>query len=335
MLIAEGNPPPPYIVDAWQKKNPCIKIETSEVPFSQLADKISVLSASAEPPDIIGYDGPDTQTYASLGVLLPLDKYISADLKADILPATLTEHSYNGHIYSPGLEQVTLGMFYNVDMTDKAGIHPPQTLDAAWTWAQAIEAFKKCQQGPPGNATVWGLGPTRFGNGQPGFVYRDLLFQRSAGDPKADKASSLYKTFWALAPDGKTADGWLNTPEAIDALKIYQSLYNSLGLAPKAGIPNAFIDGKACFYTDTSYLVGTLKQTPPSFRWAVTPFPYFKTPVVHTGSTTIGVSAKSKHPDEAAKFVIDVSTGDYALQYARNLRHHSDDEVAVPADAGG
>jgi fructooligosaccharide transport system substrate-binding protein len=317
MLIAEGNPPPPYIVQAWEKNNPCIKVNTSEVPFSQLADKISVLSASSNPPDILGYDAPDTQTYAALGVLLPLDKYISPELKNDILPATLTEDSYQGHIYSPGLEQVTLAMFYNVDMTDKAGIHPPQTLDKAWTWPEAIAAFQKCQQGPADNPTVWGLGPTRFGNGQPGFVYRDLLFQRSAGDPKADPNSSIYKTFWALAPDGKTVDGWLNTPEAIDALKVYRDIYNRYKVAPKAGIPDAFIDKKACFYTDTSYLVGTLKHTDPGFRWAVTPFPYFKTPVVHTGSTTIGVSAKTKHPDEAAKFVIDVSTGQYALQYAR------------------
>jgi ABC-type glycerol-3-phosphate transport system substrate-binding protein len=317
MLIAEGNPPTPDVVAAWEKNNPCIKITTSEVPFSQLADKISVLSASANPPDILGYDGPDTQTYASLGVLLPLDKYISADLKNDILPATLAEHSYKGHIYSPGLEQVTLAMFYNADMTDKLGIHPPQTLDTAWTWPQAIEAFQKCQQGPADNPTVWGLGPTRFGNGQPGFVYRDLLFQRSAGDPKADPNSSLYKTFWALGRDGKTLDGWLNTPEAIAALHTYQDLFNKLKVAPKAGIPNAFIDRKACFYTDTSYLVGTLKHTDPGFKWGVTPMPYFKTPVVHTGSTTIGVSAKSKHPDEAAKFVIDISTGDYALQYAK------------------
>lgn len=317
MLIAEDNPPPPYVVEAWEKNNPCVKVQTTTVPFSQLADKISVLSASSNPPDILGFDGPDTQSYASLGVLLPLDKYMSDDLKKDMLPATLKEHSYKGHVYSPGLEQVTLGLFYNKDMTDKVGIDVPTTLDKAWTWPQAIEAFKKCQQGPADNPTVWGLGPTRFGNGQSGFVYRDLLFQRSAGDPKADPASSLYKTFWALSPDGKTTKGWLDTPEAITALEIYKAMYNTDKVAPKAGIPNAFLDKKACFYTDTSYLVGTLKAHDPGFKWGVSPMPYFKTPIVHTGSTTIGVSAKSKHPDIAAKFVVDVSTGDYALLYAK------------------
>ncbi|CDZ26545.1 extracellular solute-binding protein [Neorhizobium galegae] len=311
ILRTPGNYPYPKPMEAWQKENPCVKFDVNEVPFPQLADTISVQAASSNPPDIIVYDGPNTQSYAAAGILLPITKYLPKGWDDDILPATKAEHSYNGEVYSPGIEQTTVAMYYNKKLVEAAGVKPPQTLAEAWTWPQALEAFKKCQQGPAGAATVWGLGPTRFGNGQPGLVYQDLIYQRSAGDPKAAPTSSAYKTFWAFAPDGKTAEGYLNTPEAVEALKFYQSMFNAEGVAPKVGIPNAFFDAKACFYIDTP-AAGNALIKDPKIEWGITPLPYFKTPVVHTGSTTFGATARSKHPEIAAKFVVDMSWGEYA-----------------------
>jgi ABC-type glycerol-3-phosphate transport system substrate-binding protein len=309
-LRSQNAPPYEEVIQKWKEANPCVDVAFSDVPFSQLADKISVLATSRTPPDIIVYDGPNTQSYAAAGILLPLDEYLPAGFKEDVLPATLEEHSYKGKVYSPGIEQATLGLYYNKDLTDKLGINPPQDLKDAWTWPQALEAFKKCQQGPAGAPTVWGLGPTRFGNGQPGLVYRDLLFSRSAGDPKAPKDSSAYKTFKSISDDGATVDGYINSPESIEALKFFKALFNEEGGAPKAGITNSFIDGKACFYIDTS-AVGNALLKDPKIRWGLTPFPYFKTPIVHTGSTTIGATARSANPKLAAKFVVDMSTGEY------------------------
>ncbi len=319
LLKPQGNlnPPHPAVMEKWQAANKCTKIEVSEVPFGQFADKVSVVAASDNPPDILTYDGPNTQSYAAAGILLALDPYLPPGVKDDIIAPTLTEHSYEGKLYSPGIQQVMLGLYYNADMTDNAGITPPKTLATTWTWPQAVEAFKKCQTGPADSPTVWGLAPSRFGNGTPGFVYRDLLFLRSAGDPKAPKDSSLYKTFWAMSPDAKTADGWLNTSEAAAAAKVYQDMFSVQQITSKAGIPNAFQDKKACFTIDTSALAAGLTANNPGFRWGVTPLPYFKTPIVHTGSVTVGVMAKTKYPEEAAKFVFDVTTGPLLEEYAK------------------
>ena len=292
ILRTPGNYPYPAPMEAWQKENPCVKFEINEVPFAQLGDTISVQAASSNPPDVLVYDGPNTQSYAAAGILLPITKYLPPGWDEDILPATKAEHSYEGEVYSPGIEQTTVAMYYNKTLTDAAGIKPPQELKDAWTWPQALEAFKACQQGPAGAPTVWGLGPTRFGNGQPGLVYQDLIYQRSAGDPKAAPESSAYKTFWALSPDGKSVDGYLNTPEALEALKFYGSLFNKEGVAPKVGIPNAFFDSKACFYIDTP-AAGSALLKDSKIEWGITPMPYFKSPVVHTGSTTIGPIVES------------------------------------------
>ena len=266
------------------------------------------------------YDGPYTQTYAAAGILLALDKYFPPGLKADMVPATLAEHSYEGKVYSPGTQQTSLALFYNADMLAPLGIDPPRELDRAWTWTQAIDAMKKCQKGEGDNVTVWGLAPSRFGNATPGFVYRDLLFLRSFGDPKAPADSSAYKAYWGISPDGKTAQGWLNAPEAIEGAKLFSDLFNVHKVTPKAGIPNAFQDRKACFTIDVSYFVQGLVNSDPGFKWGVTPLPYGRTPIVHTGSLTLGVMAKSTNPDEAAKFVIEVSTAKIAEDYIRAAR---------------
>lgn len=317
LLKPQNNPPTPAMIGAWEAANPCMKIEAAEVPFGQLADKISVLAASGNPPDIVMYDGPNTQTYAAAGILLPLDPYFPPGLKDDMVEATLTEHSYDGKVYSPGTQQAALALFYNADMLAPLGIDPPKTLDKAWTWAQAIDAMKKCQKGEGDNVTVWGLAPSRFGNATPGFVYRDMLFLRTHGDPKADPNSSAYKTYWGLSRDGKTAQGWINSPEAVEGAKLFSDLFNVHKITPKAGIPNAFQDRKACFTIDVSYFVGGLTANDPGFKWGVTPLPHVRTPIVHTGSITLGVFAKSNAPAEAAKFVIEVSTGKIAEDYAR------------------
>ncbi len=321
LLKPQNNPPFPWQITAFEKDNPCIKMDIAEVPFGQLADKISVLAASGNPPDVVVYDGPNTQTYAASGILLPLDSYLPAGFKDDLVPATLIEHSYEGKLYSPGTQQTTLALFYNADMLEKAGIPtPPRELNKAWTWAQAMDAFKKCQQGEGDNVTVWGLAPSRFGAATPGFVYRDLPFLRTYGDPNAPVESSVYKTYFAVAPDGKTAQGWLNTPEAVEGATFFQGMFNTAKITPKAGIPNAFQDKKACFTLDTSYFIAGLVNNDPGFKWGVTPMPYAKTPIVHTGSITLGVMAKSRHKDEAAKFAVDLSTGKAAEEFARVQR---------------
>ncbi|ASN20083.1 ABC transporter substrate-binding protein [Arthrobacter sp. YN] len=304
------------MADYTAKTNGCIKFDVTDVPFGQYADKVSVLSSSSNAPDIYGFDMPETANYASKGLLLPLDKYLPEGWTEDVLPATLREGTYDGKVYTMGVQQDALGLYYNKALTDKAGITVPTSLDQGWTWEEARDAMLKCQQGTPGNPTVYGLAPTQLGSGTPGPIYSDLLYLRSAGDPQAPSDSTAYKTFYAISPDGKEVDGWLNTPEAVTAADFYKSLYQGdKAVTSKTGRPNAFLDSKACFDMFHAGQVQPLKDAKVPFEWGVAPMPYIKTPVVHTGAITIGASAKSKQVDAAAKFVVALSAGSMAKDY--------------------
>ena len=303
-------------IEDYKAVEPCVEIAVEEVPFGQLYEKISIVATSDDPPDLLLYDGPFTQSYADAGMLLPLDDYITEEHLNDILIATRSEHSYQGRLYSPGLEQSAMALFYNKDMTDAAGIDPPQELSEAWTWEEAVEAFRKIQDE---GIAEWGLAPSAFGDGTPGFAYRDLIMARSMGDPDAPMDSSAYRTYWSISEDGCTVDGYLNTPEAIEGLEFYAQMFDEWEITPKVGIPNALLDGTAAFGLEPPFVAGVLEANA-DFEWGIAPLPYFNTPFTHTGSVTIGVSAKTKYPDEAAAFVMFATNPEQSKKYSDNYK---------------
>jgi fructooligosaccharide transport system substrate-binding protein len=295
--------PFPWQVTAFEKAYPSIKLNVSSVPFGEFYTKEAVLAASSSPPDVYAVDQPTLANLAAAGVILPLNKYLSPSYISSLNQAAVSEFSYNGKLYSPGPIDTSLGLYYNKNLLAKAGITPPTSLASTWTWAQAEKAMEACQQGPSSNPSVWGLSPVTFGNGTAGFDYISVLFLRSEGSPTAPKSSSLYKTFWALSPNGSTVSGYVNTPEAIAGATFYQDLYQKAKVSPTSGNPNEFIDGKACFDMNTSNYVDALDQAHVSFSWGVTPWPYFKTPIVHTGSVEIAIGTKTKHLTQALDLI--------------------------------
>ncbi len=243
-----------------------------------------------------------------------MDPYLPEGWKDDAVAATVTEQSYKDQLYGMGVQQDSLALFYNKKLTDAAGIKVPSELKDAWTWDEARAAMAQCQQGPAENPTVWGWAPNRW---SPGFSYRDQLFLRSAGDPSAPKDSTAYKTYHAISEDGKTATGWINTPEAVEGATFFQGLFNGPdAVASQTAIPNSLIDQRSCFDIEVVGMIDILNKADVDFEWGIAPLPYMKSPIAHTGSITMGVPAKSKNKDIAGKTIVEMSTGDMLKQYS-------------------
>ncbi len=102
-----------------------------------------------------------------------------------------------------------------------------------------------------------------------------------------------------IAPDGSRTAGFLNSPEAVEALAFYGDLYNKHAVSPKKPIPDAFGRGQAAMFLANSPHVNVLRRLFPQTKWALTPHPYFKKPVTPTGAWHIGVYKKTPHPREA------------------------------------
>jgi len=323
VLRAEGNAPSDAQLDAYEQANACISFNVTEVPFGQYATKLNVSLSSSNPPDILGVDSPANASFAAQGVLLPLDDYLPDGYEDDVNAADLAGATYQGEIYSLPVQQVAMALFFNKDLTDAAGITVPTALDEAWTWPEAKEAMLACQA--QAGAGVTGLAANLFVVTVSNTTYRDQLFLRSAGDPDASPSSSAYKTFAAISDDGTTVDGYVNSPEAVEAATFYQGLFQGPdAVTTTTEVPNQFVDGKACFDLTVAPLVGPVDAL--SFTAGIAPVPYFTTPIVHSGAVNVGVAARSAHPEQAAAAVIGITTGDVETEWANSNN-------AIPATA--
>jgi multiple sugar transport system substrate-binding protein len=124
-----------------RKLNECgqqagVRIEREAVPGAQLIAKVLQQASSRTLPDVLMLDNPDLQQIAETGALAPISDFgLSADGYQE---GVKTASTYQGQVY--GLQPITnsIGLFYNVDILNQAGITPPKTWDELKTAAAAL-----------------------------------------------------------------------------------------------------------------------------------------------------------------------------------------------------
>ncbi|MFQ5834979.1 MAG: extracellular solute-binding protein [bacterium] len=119
-----------------------IKVNLEFVKYDEQHEKI-VASAVAPVPtyDVFSLDLIWTAEFASRGFAVPLDDYMTPEIKADIAPAILDAFVFNGKTWAmPFLANFQL-FFYNIDMIKKAGFTgAPKTLEEMVEQMEAIKA---------------------------------------------------------------------------------------------------------------------------------------------------------------------------------------------------
>ncbi len=310
------------VFDAFQKsqggKYSYVELVIEAVPFADLFPKIETSVAAGAELDIIQADGPDVKHYAFNRVIIPLDKYFTAaDMKLWVAQS-VEEGSFRNILYGAPLMQSCSLMMYNTELTDAAGIKPPQKLAESWTMQQALEAWQKTTKDTNGDGVpeVWGL---RWGQGTSWGDYEHGLFRRSNGD----KSSNAFK---GIGDDGVTLTGYLDDPAAVEAMQFYQDLHQKYKVTPIEPIAQIFETKKAAFMVTPDNRVGAINRLYPAdgskgtFKWGVTGIPYFKTQLCHTGSWHLGVSTTSKKVEESIAFIKFMTSDEGARIFFNRIR---------------
>ncbi len=153
------------VLDACGKANG-VSIQREAVPGDTLIQKVLQQSSSKTLPDVLMLDNPDLQQIAATGALAPLDQFgLSAEGYAK---GVVDASTYNGKLY--GLQPITntIGLFYNKDILNKAGVEPPKT------WDELRAAAKKLTRGkqygiafsaPANYEGTWQFLPFMWSNG--------------------------------------------------------------------------------------------------------------------------------------------------------------------------
>ncbi|MCL5076318.1 MAG: sugar ABC transporter substrate-binding protein [Chloroflexi bacterium] len=294
----------PVAIKMFEEKHPNIKVDLHMVAFKELFRTIAVSLGSGEPHDVMWPGGPFVLSYAYAGSLAPLDDIYTKEDRDDFVESSVKQATYQGKLYAGPFMQSSILIFYNTKMFDEAGIKPPKTLEDAWTWPQFAEALRKVvgPLPPDGVPKVWGLVTRSIGT-----IYDWLPLIRSNDKPGGP-------TFTAVSPDGSKASGYLDTPQALEAFQFMSDFFNKWKLSPQADVPLAFETGKAATCLRPEDGVVVLKKYP-DIKWSLTPLPYFKTPITHTGSFMYVVTAGSKHQKEAKEFVKFMTSKEMSLPW--------------------
>ena len=290
------------IFEAWKAAQPeyaNVTVELDVTPFAELFPKIETSVAAGADFDLFQADGPDIKHYSFNEVIISMDKYYTEEEKAEFLPATIEEGSYLGTFMSPAIMQSCSLMFYNSDMTDAAGVSPPEQLDG-WTIQEAWDNWEKTQTDENGDGTpeVWGM---RWGQGTWTGDYEQGIIRRSAG-----KRGS--PTFAGMGPDAITFKGVLDTPEAIAGYQAYRDMhFGDRAVTPIESIPDIFFTRQSAFVIHPDNAIGTINRLYPDgdFNYGITGIPYMEggDQLCHTGSWHFGISPNSDKQDTAAALV--------------------------------
>lgn len=128
------------LISEFEAANPGIKVELTTLEPKEYWTKIRIMANQKKLPDVFNLSSGYLEEWASNGLLLNLDNFISNDLDQSKYYMSLfdagKETAGQGSYFAAPYALVTTNLFYNMDAFDEAGIAYP---DKNWTW----EDFRK------------------------------------------------------------------------------------------------------------------------------------------------------------------------------------------------
>ncbi|WP_020620369.1 extracellular solute-binding protein [Paenibacillus daejeonensis] len=203
-----------YINENFGKANNAI-VKFVSIPRSQEVDKLNVLMAADEAPDVsFTYDGATVSRYAKIDGIMELDDLLEEhgqQLKAYLGETVLAYGVYNGKQMAIPAKRTALawnGLFIRKDWLDKLGLPAPTNQEELYN---TLVAFRDQNPGGVDGVIPWGVAATgmnyTFGN--------------------------LAESFWEEQTEEEfvTIPGWLR-PGNKDYLRFLNKLYNEKLISP-------------------------------------------------------------------------------------------------------
>jgi len=234
------------MVDTFNDANPDLHVTLNQVPDYDTALQTAI--AGGSPPDVFYIDSFKLPDYVAANALMPIgDQMENAD---DFYPSLRDAFTIDGTFYCPPKDFSTLGLQYNTDMFDAAGLDYPT---ADWTWDDLRAAAEALTDADAG---VYGLTLSADFARMIAFVYQ-------AGGTVTDA------DFTTMT---------LDTPEALEAAEFYINLVtDGFAAAPAdldSGWPGeAFGKGQAAMAIEGNWIASYLTDNFPDLNWAVTEMP--------------------------------------------------------------
>jgi multiple sugar transport system substrate-binding protein len=273
------------VVDQWNKDNPNIQVQLSKPSGTgyTLYNKLITNNKAGTNPDITEVEYQALPALISNKVVVPIDKYVG-DLSSEFDKASLSQVQFEGKTYGVPQNTCPMVFFYRKDIFDKLGLKPPTT------WAEyAADA-----------ATIHQANAKQFiGN----FTAVDAGWFAGLAQQAGANWWTTSGTSWTVAIDDpatkKVADYWNNLIQqgVVSPEPNWSPQWNT-------DMNNGTLVGWVGAQWGPNQLPSIAKDT--AGKWVAAPLPAWNAgdqTVGIWGGETEAVTANSKHPAEAAKFV--------------------------------
>lgn len=251
--------------------------------------KLKTAMAGNELPDVFFNWGAGTMApYVDAGLLLPMDDYMTDDIKSRILGGTLENFTFDGKIYGYPYSVAVASLYVNTELFEQNNVKVPETYEE---FLEAVDAFSAA-----------GITPIALGEKDlwPGLMIYGIHAIRMAGAEDFNAALM--------------GEGSYNTPELVEAARLVQELAarggfgsSALGTSQDDAVA-AIKQGRAAMMFMGSWLNGDCEADDAAVKGKVS---VIKFPVIeggkgnadefHGGSgETFLVSSNAEHPAEAA-----------------------------------
>jgi ABC-type glycerol-3-phosphate transport system substrate-binding protein len=290
------------IVDAWNADNPDIRVKLTQGTWDNVHDQLVTQFQGGTAPDIIHDESSDIMGFAEQGYLADIGRYLSAEVKDAVSEDVWnTVTTADGEVVAAPTLLQTYVVFANTAAFDAAGVPVPSGDRLTW---DELRATAKELAGGGKFGVGWGL--------------------KQPTAAVMNTALGFDGTFFDTADDGTATihvgDGELAVPETVHAMAYADSSLDPVTLTQSGSeVLPGFLGGKYAMYVGGNFLAQQITESAPAgFEWTVLPpLAGSAGPVQAANPQTMSVSAQSKAPEQAAKFIDYFSSPDNQAKLAQ------------------
>ncbi|MGB4337061.1 MAG: ABC transporter substrate-binding protein [Bacillota bacterium] len=292
------------IIEKFEAANPDIKVEFQAIPWGEDPHtKFQAAIVGGTIADVFTVGDPFQHVLAPTGAIEPLDKYMSAEMRADFYPQFLERSVVDGQVYGLPWYGDCRSLLYRKDLLAEAGVPEPTE---SWTWDEFLTYAKKLTKDTDGDGVIdqYGFGTSAR------YASQFQMFVRQNGADFVDETKNV-----ATATD----------PAVVEAMQFYVDLTRKHGVTPPGAtnidlqeIQKMFAEGKVAMFIDASDTAVRFSKEPDlAGKLGVGLLPHNKAHGSFAGADMVVMSSQSKNKEAAWKLLSWIVSRDAMLEYCK------------------
>ena len=279
-----------------------IQTEQTVSPPKDYMTKLDLAIATNDEPDIMFMLVQDVPKYVEKGILAPVDGAFEGDTFELYTEGWRRMVTYGDNVYMVPYVNSATAIFYNRDILKEAGLEEPKD---NWSLDQFMEYLEILTLKNAAGETI---------------RYAIQLTPDSPIESRPSLTRILLTWLWnfgakPVSNDGKTAQGYINSKEAVEAMVFVQNIYKK-GYAPKENIPNGFENGRVAMHATGNWMIGFWNTNFPNIDIGVVSHPKYKENADTVMAWGWSLSSRSKNKENAIQVLRSITEPETLVDFS-------------------